>query len=71
MENKLKIGQSFEIVEWMGFNDYREKDIGFQSLVEENLIHGFFMFAPGHYDYILADYSQIKPIGKLTITKLK
>lgn len=71
MENKLKIGQSFEVVEWLGCNDYRKKDIGFQSLVEENLTHGFFMFGPGHYDYILADYKQIKAIGKLTITKLK
>lgn len=70
MENKLKIGQSFEVVEWLGDLEYRKNDIGFQSLIKNRFTSKFF-YMYGKYRSIIAQDKNTKQIGKLTITKLK
>lgn len=75
MKNKLKVGQSFEVVEWLGCKlqsnpDYEKEEIGFQSIKDEIIDDtDFYMFSSK--GIIHASISETKPIGKLTITKLK
>lgn len=74
MENKIKIGQSFEVVEWLETPTglQHDKYIGKQG-IKDDVTYG--ILTP-HYsvgDLVSFGYteSQIKPIGKITITKLK
>lgn len=74
----LKVGQSFEVVEVLsdgGYSDESllkingvtvayENSIGFQILVNGHNIHNY-----KHYLHMYKH--EVKPIGKLTITKLK
>lgn len=83
MENKLKVGQTFEVVEVLtdgGFTDKSLFKIGGYCTAEINKYLGndaFDVYPNGinenNYPYplMMKRNEEIKPIGKLTITKVK
>ena len=74
MNNKLKVGQSFEVVRiekeiWLFEGEFEIGSFRISILDEYNnhcIINDY------HYNIISTAYDhEVKPIGKLTITKLK
>lgn len=79
MENKLKVGQTFEVVEVLDGGRYIEAFVnGLQTIkIDDNFVttHSHYREYPDNvsnsfYHLYLCD-KEIKPIGKLTITKVK
>lgn len=77
MKTKLKVGDSFEVVEVIDANEYStEKNIfkkGGHSLRDGHtvLINGNSGLFKGKDQYLYLDIRRRKQIGKLTITKVK
>lgn len=77
MERKLKVGDSFEVVEVLCCLEYvidlNIFKIGGQTLCIGNkvLTNGNSKLFKGKNDFLFLNKRRKKPIGKLTITKLK
>lgn len=68
---RLQVGDSCEVMEWRGSGKYCKEHIGFQSVSFDLNEHGECFLFSKDSRYILSSRNEIKPIGKLTITKVK
>lgn len=74
---KLKVGQSFEVVEVTDCNEYDTAPnlfkVGGQTLGKGNLalVNGDSEMFKGQNEFLFLNKRRKKPIGKLTITSLK
>lgn len=77
MERKLKVGDSFEVVEVLDCNEYDTEPnlfkLGGQTVGIGNLVlvNGSSEMFKGKNEFLFLSKTRKKPIGKLTITKLK
>lgn len=73
MENKLKVGQTFEVVEVLrdgGYGKYAFNIGGFTIGNKNILVDGLNILSNDN-SVLFMTKNEIKPIGKLTITKVK